>query len=67
MLVCTTYPIWYHFLFAEPNPLDPLNKEAANLMRSDEAKFKQNVGPVPRGGTVDGKSMLDKCNLYVVN
>jgi ubiquitin-conjugating enzyme E2 M len=31
------------FLFIEPNPNDPLNHEAAALMRDNPAKFKQNV------------------------
>lgn len=31
------------FLFLEPNPDDPLNHEAAKLMREDKARFKRKV------------------------
>lgn len=31
------------FLFLEPNPLDPLNKEAAELLKTDITKFKHYV------------------------
>ena len=31
------------FLFLEPNPDDPLNEEAADLMRKDIYAFEQNV------------------------
>jgi len=42
-------------LFIEPNPDDPLNHEAANVMIKDEKKFKQNVDDSLRGGYVDGR------------
>mmetsp|Transcript_39208 Transcript_39208/g.91594 ORF Transcript_39208/g.91594 Transcript_39208/m.91594 type:complete len:184 (+) Transcript_39208:165-716(+) len=43
------------FLFLEPNPSDPLNKEAAELMRDNLPGFKHAVqrslrGDFPRGG-----------------
>ena len=31
------------FLFLEPNADDPLNKEAAHVLRTDRRKFEQNV------------------------
>jgi len=42
------------FLLAEPNATDPLNKEAAKVMREDEEKFTRNVTSSLRGGTIDG-------------
>ena len=42
------------FLFIEPNPLDPLNHEAAAELRSQPARFKQQVTTSLRGGTVQG-------------
>ncbi len=42
------------FLFIEPNPNDPLNREAAELMRTNENSFKEKVRKSLRGGNVDG-------------
>jgi ubiquitin-conjugating enzyme E2 M len=42
------------FLFIEPNPNDPLNKEAAELMRNNEAGFKDKVKKSLKGGIIDG-------------
>jgi ubiquitin-conjugating enzyme E2 M len=42
------------FLFIEPNPADPLNKEAAELMRNSEAGFAEKVRKSLRGGMIDG-------------
>ncbi len=42
------------FLFIEPNPADPLNKEAAALMRDNEAAFKDKVRKSLKGGIIDG-------------
>jgi ubiquitin-conjugating enzyme E2 M len=42
------------FLFIEPNPNDPLNKEASELMRSNEAAFREKVKKSLKGGLVDG-------------
>jgi ubiquitin-conjugating enzyme E2 M len=47
------------FLFLEPNPDDPLNKEAAQVLRSDRAKFERHVRSSMRGGVVDGVSYDD--------
>ena len=42
------------FLFIEPNPDDPLNHEAAALMRTNETAFKDKVKKSLKGGVVDG-------------
>lgn len=42
------------FLFIEPNPNDPLNKEAAELMRTNEAMFADKVRKSLKGGLMDG-------------
>ena len=42
-------------LFACPNPNDPLNKEAAKIMREDEPQFRENVKKTLRGGRVFGE------------
>lgn len=41
-------------LFESPNPDDPLNHEAAKLLRENPAKFKQNVERSLKGLDVDG-------------
>lgn len=42
-------------LFLEPNPDDPLNKEAATLMIENRKAFVQNVNQSLRGGYVAGR------------
>ncbi len=42
------------FLFIEPNPDDPLNHEAAALMRDDYSSFEDEVKRSLRGEKVDG-------------
>lgn len=42
------------FLFFYPNPDDPLNKEAANLLRNDERTFESEVKRSLRGGRIQG-------------
>ena len=42
------------FLFIEPNPDDPLNKEAAELMRNNNFAFKEKVTKSLKGGMIDG-------------
>ncbi|CAI2381536.1 unnamed protein product [Moneuplotes crassus] len=42
------------FLFIEPNPEDPLNHEAAELMREDYSSFEDEVRRSLRGEKVDG-------------
>lgn len=41
-------------LFLEPNPDDPLNKDAADLLKRDKYAFKRNVDCALRGGYVAG-------------
>ncbi len=43
-------------LFLEPNSNDPLNHEAASVMRNDPVLFKNNVKKSLKGQTVDGQS-----------
>ncbi len=43
-------------LFLEPNANDPLNHEAANVMRADPTLFKNNVKRSLKGQSVDGQS-----------
>ena len=48
-----------HFILLEPNPDDPLNKEAAKMMVDNRAHFQQTVTRTFRGGTYpmpDGKT-----------
>jgi ubiquitin-conjugating enzyme E2 M len=44
-----------YFLFTDPNPNDPLNHEAANVMRESLDSFKQNVKKSLRGGYCFGQ------------
>lgn len=45
--------IGLNFLFLEPNPNDPLNKDAANVLVKNRALFTKNVRESMRGGYVD--------------
>lgn len=42
------------FLFVEPNPEDPLNHSAAEVLRKDRPQFEQNVTMSLQGNVVDG-------------
>jgi ubiquitin-conjugating enzyme E2 M len=42
------------FLFIEPNPNDPLNKDAAELMRDDYSTFEDTVIRSLKGEYIDG-------------
>merc|ERR1712139_197516 len=42
------------FIFTEPNPDDPLNKEAAQVLAENKQQFAQNVNKSLRGGYVGG-------------
>ena len=42
------------FLFMEPNDLDPLNHEAAEVMRKDKRNFTSIVAKTLRGGNHEG-------------
>ncbi len=52
----TTVLIGLRMLFLEPNPNDPLNQEAAAVMQTDPALFKNNVRKSLKGYSVDGHS-----------
>jgi len=43
------------FLFYEPNPDDPLNKDAADLFRNDKRRFDNLVKQSLRGGRIQGE------------
>lgn len=48
------------YLFLEPNPEDPLNKEAAEVLTTNRRLFEQNVQKAMRGGYVGG-TYFDRC------
>ncbi|RXK36302.1 NEDD8-conjugating enzyme UBC12 [Tremella mesenterica] len=48
--------IGLQYLFLEPNPDDPLNKEAAEDLRRSRDAFIQNVKVSMRGGSVRGET-----------
>eukprot|EP00123_Amoebidium_parasiticum_P006317 comp17296_c0_seq1/m.16433 comp17296_c0_seq1/g.16433 ORF comp17296_c0_seq1/g.16433 comp17296_c0_seq1/m.16433 type:complete len:173 (-) comp17296_c0_seq1:273-791(-) len=48
------------YLFLEPNPDDPLNKEAANVLKANKRQFEQIVYRTMRGGHYEGV-VFDKC------
>lgn len=48
------------YLFLEPNPEDPLNKEAAEVLQNNRRLFEQNVKKAMMGGYV-GLTYFDRC------
>ena len=48
------------YLFLEPNPEDPLNKEAARELQDNKRAFEQNVHRTMRGGSINGV-VFEKC------
>ena len=48
------------YLFLEPNPEDPLNKEAARELQDNKRAFEQNVSRSMRGGSINGVG-FEKC------
>lgn len=48
------------YLFLEPNPEDPLNKEAAEALTTHRRLFEQNVQKAMRGGYVGG-TYFERC------
>ncbi|XP_054276142.1 NEDD8-conjugating enzyme Ubc12 [Macrosteles quadrilineatus] len=48
------------YLFLEPNPEDPLNKEAAEVLQNNRRLFEQNVQKAMRGGYV-GSVYFERC------
>lgn len=47
--------IGLNFLFLEPNPNDPLNKDAANVLVKNKNQFTKNVRDSMRGGYIDNE------------
>lgn len=48
------------YLFLEPNPEDPLNKEAAEVLQNNRRLFEQNVTKSMRGGHI-GSLYFERC------
>jgi len=48
------------YLFLEPNPDDPLNKEAAEVLSKNRRLFEQNLQRSMRGGYI-GDTYFEKC------
>ncbi|CAL4147492.1 unnamed protein product, partial [Meganyctiphanes norvegica] len=48
------------YLFLEPNPEDPLNKEAAEVLQNNRRLFEQNVIKSMKGGYI-GNLYFDRC------
>ena len=44
----------------EPNPEDPLNKEAAEILQNNRRLFEQNVNKALRGGYI-GQTYFERC------
>ncbi|KIO26552.1 hypothetical protein M407DRAFT_243669 [Tulasnella calospora MUT 4182] len=54
VLNLTSVMVGLQYLFLEPNPDDPLNKEAAEDLRRDRDAFTQNVTRTMKGGSLRG-------------
>lgn len=50
---------WF-LVYQEPNPEDPLNKEAAEVLQSNRRLFEQNVAKSMRGGHI-GSLYFERC------
>lgn len=53
----------------EPNPEDPLNKEAAEVLQTNRRLFEQNVAKSMRGGHI-GNVYFERClkwSLFIYN
>lgn len=48
------------YLFLEPNPEDPLNKDAAEVLQNNRRLFEQNVTKAMRGGYI-GSTYFERC------
>lgn len=44
----------HNFTFQEPNPEDPLNKEAAEVLQTNRRLFENNVAKAMRGNYIGG-------------
>jgi len=56
VLNLTSVMVGLQYLFLEPNPDDPLNKEAAEDLRRNRDTFIQNVKTSMRGGSLKGNT-----------
>jgi len=54
VLNLNTIMVGLQYLFLEPNPDDPLNKVAAQVLKTDIRVFKNNVRASMQGGVFDG-------------
>ncbi|KAL6031392.1 hypothetical protein STEG23_007033 [Scotinomys teguina] len=52
--------LYLQYLFLEPNPEDPLNKEAAEVLQNNRRLFEQNVQRSMRGGYI-GSTYFERC------
>lgn len=50
----------YLIFLQEPNPEDPLNKEAADVLQNNKRLFDMNVQKAMRGGVI-GNTYFEKC------
>lgn len=58
MIMMIEYSLFEHE--QEPNPEDPLNREAADVLQSNRRLFEQNVRKAMSGGMV-GSTCFDRC------
>lgn len=50
----TLFCLFFHLVLQEPNPEDPLNKEAAEVLQTNRRLFENNVAKAMRGHSVGG-------------
>ncbi|XP_033222444.1 NEDD8-conjugating enzyme Ubc12 [Belonocnema kinseyi] len=60
VLTINTIVYGLQYLFLEPNPEDPLNKDAAEVLQNNRRVFEQNVAKAMRGGYV-GQFYFERC------
>ena len=60
MLTINAIVYGIQYLFLEPNPDDPLNKDAAEVLRQNRRLFEQNVQRTMRGGYI-GSVYFERC------
>lgn len=58
VLNVSTVIVGVYFLFTEPNPNDPLNHDAAEIMRDNPEQFVLNVKKSLKGGKMFGEEFL---------
>merc|ERR1712012_1506281 len=60
VLTITSIVYGLQYLFLEPNPEDPLNKDAAEVLQSNRRLFEQDVAKAMRGGYI-GSTYFERC------